>query len=159
MIYIGQVILDLVLGIIKEVKMEVFFYGLFMDKDILIKNGIQPANPRKGYLNYYALKIGNRASLIPHKNEKSYGIVMTVNSEAIHDLYAEPSVADYIPEEVKVITNTGDAITATCYNLPAESLTGTNTSYAESLYQLAKQEGFPDDYLEKIKEMAKTRPA
>ena len=61
--------------------MEVFFYGLFMDQDILIKKGINPSNPRKGYLNNYTLKIGNRASLIQCKNEKAYGIVMEVNDE------------------------------------------------------------------------------
>ena len=138
--------------------MEVFFYGLFMDVTILLKNGIKPSNPRRGYLNDYALKIGNRASLIPCKNEKSYGIVMTIDNDAIHNLYAEASVADYIPEEVNIITNTNDSITATCYNLPSESLTGTNELYTISLYKLAKQEGFPDDYLEKIKKMTKTTP-
>jgi len=138
--------------------MEVFFYGLFMDDTILLKNGIKPSNPRRGYLNDYALKIGNRASLIPCKNEKSYGIVMTIDNEAIHNLYAEASVADYIPEEVNIVTNTNDSITATCYNLPSESLTGTNESYAISLYKLAKQMGFPDDYLEKIKKITKTTP-
>ena len=138
--------------------MEVFFYGLFMDGNILLKNGIKPSNPRRGYLNDYALKIGNRASLIPCKNEKSYGIVMTIDNDAIHNLYAEASVADYIPEEVNIITYTNDSITATCYNLPSESLTGTNKLYAISLYKLAKKEGFPDDYLEKIKKMTKTTP-
>ena len=138
--------------------MEVFFYGLFMDVDILMKNGINPSNPRKGYLNDYALKIGNRASLIPCKNERSYGIVMTIDDDAIHNLYAESSVADYIPEDVTIITNTNDSVTATCYNLPSESLTGANESYALLLYKLAKQEGFPDDYLEKIKKMTKTTP-
>ena len=139
--------------------MEVFFYGLFMDGNILLKNGIKPSNPRKGYLNDYALKIGNRASLIPCKDEKAYGIVMTIDNDAVHNLYAEASVADYIPKEVNIITipTTGknDSITATCYNLPSELLTGTNEFYALSLYKLAKQQGFPDDYLEKIKMMSK----
>ncbi|WP_411031839.1 gamma-glutamylcyclotransferase [Spongiimicrobium sp. 3-5] len=127
--------------------MEVFFYGLFMDETILLKNGIRPSNPRMGYLNDYILKIGNRASLIPCKNEKSYGIVMTIDKDAIHNLYAETSVADYIPEEVNIITNTNDSITAICYNLPSELLTGTNEAYAKSLYKLAKKLNFPDKYL------------
>ncbi len=138
--------------------MEVFFYGLFMDVTILLKNGIKPSNPRKGYLNDYTLKIGNRASLIPCRNERSYGIVMTIDDDAIHKLYAKDSVADYIPEKVNIITSTGDSITATCYDLPAESLTGTNESYAMSLYELARQEGFPNNYLEKIKKMIRTTP-
>ena len=131
--------------------MDVFFYGLFMDQSILLKNGIQPSNQRKGYLNNYTLKIGNRASLIPCQNERSYGMLMTIDDDTIHQLYAEASVADYVPEEVKIITDANEIVTAICYNLPSESLTGTNKVYARALYKLAQKKGFPDDYLEKIK--------
>ena len=130
--------------------MEVFFYGLFMDKEILIKNGIRPSNPRKGYLNNYTLKIGNRASLIQCEKEKAYGIIMTVNDEEITKLYAEKSVADYIPEKVEAVTETNEHLTATCYNLPIELLTGTNKLYAKSLYDLAKKLNFPKEYLSRI---------
>lgn len=136
--------------------MDIFFYGLFMDSNVLRKNGVKPSNLRKGYLDDYALKIGNRASLVPAKNERSYGIVMTIEKDALRKLYAQPSVADYIPEGVSIVTETNNTIPALCYNLPMESLTGTNTSYATSLHALAKQLGFPKDYLEKIKKMAKT---
>lgn len=132
--------------------MEVFFYGLFMDFSILLENGITPTNPRKGYLKDYALIIGKRASLTPSKNEKSYGIVITVDKDAIKKLYAEPSVADYIPEEVSVITNSGIIIKSVCYNLPKELLSGTNPLYAESLYKLGNEKGLPKNYLKKIRE-------
>ena len=118
-----------------------------------MKNGIEPINPRKGFLNDYALKIGNRASLVPSKNEKSYGVVMTCDTEVIQKLYAEESVSDYIPEEVDVVIANGTSVKAICYNLPLESLTGTNVSYALSLHALAKQIGFPENYLVKIKKM------
>ena len=135
--------------------MDVFFYGLFMDQTILEKNGINPSNPRKGYLKGYTLKIGNRASLIPSEGEKSYGIVMTVDDEAIGNLYAEPSVADYVPEKVTVTVGETDSVIAICYNLPPELLSGTNATYAESLYKLAEVNNFPEDYLEKIRQIAK----
>ena len=131
--------------------MEIFFYGLFMDQDILVKNGISPSNPRKGYLNNYTLKIGNRASLIQCEKEKAYGIIMTVNDEEIINLYAEKSVAEYIPEKVEVVTETNEHLTATCYNLPVELLTGTNQSYAKSLHELAKKLNFPKEYLDTIR--------
>ena len=38
--------------------MNVFFYGLFMDSSVLEEQGVYPSNPRKGYLEDYALKIG-----------------------------------------------------------------------------------------------------
>lgn len=126
----------------------------------MIKNGIHPINPRKGYLNHYTLKIGNRASLIPCKNEKAYGMIMEISDKEISRLYAEESVADYIPEKVKVITESNEQLIATCYNLPPELLTGTNETYARSLYELAIKLDFPKAYLEKIKEnIAKEFPS
>ncbi len=118
-----------------------------MNKDVLIKNGVNPLNPRKGYLNDYTIKIGNRASLIPCKKEKAYGIIMTINDEELVTLYSEKSVADYIPEKVRIIMNTTESVIATCYNLPLELLTGTNELYAKSLYKLSKNLNFPDEYL------------
>lgn len=134
--------------------MEVFFYGLFMDEAILLKNGVQPTNPRRGFLENYTLKIGRRASLIPSKNDRAWGIVMTANKDALDKLYAEASVADYIPEEVEIIVNGDKSVSATCYNLPAASLSGTNVFYAQSLYGLGVKLGLPKEYLEKIKAMA-----
>lgn len=132
--------------------MQVFFYGLFMDEDILSKNGVNPSNPRVGVLKDYTLKIGNRASLLQSKNDEAYGILMEVEDQEITGLYAEKSVADYIPEDVTITTNSGEEINATCYNLPLELLSGTNEQYAKSLHQLAIKLKFPENYLNKIKE-------
>ena len=134
--------------------MEVFFYGLFMDRDILLKNGVNPVNPRTACLNGYALKIGNRASLLPSEGAKSWGVVMTVEEQAMKALYAEASVADYIPESVVVVTEDGQRIEAICYNLPAHLMTGTNEAYARSLYELACKLKFPGEYLDEILKMA-----
>lgn len=136
--------------------MNVFFYGLFMDRDILSKNGIHPTNPRKGHLNDYTLKIGARASLIPCKEEKAYGVVMEVGEDELTKLYAEESVADYVPEPVEITTESNEHVMATCYNLPLELLSGTNPEYARSLYKLAKKLGFPDTYLKRIEKMMNT---
>ena len=134
--------------------MQVFFYGLFMDEAILEKNGIQPSDPRLGYLDNYTLKIGNRASLIPSEGDQAWGLLMKVNPDAIQGLYAEPSVADYIPEEVIIHTASGESVEAFCYNLPLELLSGEpNTGYASALYDLGKVKGLPADYLARIREM------
>jgi hypothetical protein len=131
--------------------MEIFFYGLFMDQKMLEDKGVHPINPRKGILNNYALKIGNRASLIPADNERVYGIVMTINDEEVLKLYADESVADYIPDKVEIVTETNVRIEAICYILPEEFLQGTNKEYAKKLYDLGKRLNLPHEYLNKIK--------
>ncbi|MDW3191381.1 MAG: gamma-glutamylcyclotransferase [Cytophagales bacterium] len=134
--------------------MEVFFYGLFMDTAILWERGIEPLHPRKAYLKDYTLKIGERASLIHSKGDSCYGMLMVCDKYSLQKLYSEPSVAEYVPEEVNVYTDQGESISALCYNLPPELIKGTNTTYAASLLQLAKQLEFPAIYLENIKAMA-----
>lgn len=134
--------------------MEVFFYGLFMDENILNKYGLKPRDVRKARLDDYVLKIGNRASLLPSNGDTAYGLLIKVDKEATTKLYNEASVEDYIPEEVKAITQAGEVIKAFCYNLPAHSLSGTNSAYARSLYKLAKRLDFPEAYLEHIRKMA-----
>ena len=132
--------------------MEIFFYGLFMDLKLLEKNGLHPSNPRQAYLQDYALKIGSRASLLPTPGASAYGLVITVDAAAISALYSEVSVADYVPEPVEVVTGEGEKVAATCYNLPAHLLSGTNVAYAQSLYKLAVALQFPKTYLARIEE-------
>ena len=69
---------------------------------------------------------------------------------------AEASVADYVPEAVEVVLEDGEIATAICYNLPAESLTGTNAVYAAALFELGTSIGLPASYMQKIKKMAES---
>lgn len=133
--------------------MEVFFYGLFMDPTILSQNDIEPSNIRKDHLKDYTLKIGHRASLIPACGETCYGILMTCDPNELQRLYSEPSVADYLAEEVHVSTQNKMSIKGLCCNLPPELITATNAKYADSLYQLAKRYEFPEGYLIYIKSL------
>ena len=43
---------------------------------------------------------------------------------------------------------------AACYNLPKSKLEGANSEYANALLILAGRLGFPDDYLQQIREQA-----
>jgi hypothetical protein len=44
-------------------RIHVFFYGLFMDVDLLRSKGAQPENPRLASVSGFALRIGQRATL------------------------------------------------------------------------------------------------
>lgn len=133
---------------------DVFFYGLFMDEQLLLKKGITPLNPRKASLSNYGLRIGERASLIASENEESYGIVMSISSADLENLYSDPSVADYVSENVTVKTDQNEMIDAICYNLPLHLMSGSNSSYARSLYELSTSLDFPSHYLSQIEEFA-----
>lgn len=134
--------------------LEVFFYGLFMDESILLAKGIKPISRRKASLADYGLRIGERATLVHSAGETAYGIVMRIDTDYLGTLYSEKTVSDYLPEDVEVITEDYEKITAICYILPANMVTGSNTAYAMSLLKLAEKFDFPGTYLNQIEEIA-----
>ena len=132
--------------------MRVFFYGLFMDENLLATKGIEPSEVSLGFVDGYGLRIGERATLVPRPDSRAYGAMMEIAAGEATELYAEDSVADYLPEPVIVELMDGTRVEATCYNLPADKVTGANKEYAESLLVVATRLGFPDSYLDQIRQ-------
>ena len=132
--------------------MKVFFYGLFMDEALLASKGITPGESVPGFVDDFGLRIGERATLESSPKSRSWGVVMEIATSDLSQLYAEKSVADYVPEPVVVEVEDGTSVEATCYNLPGDKVTGTNREYAEALLKLAGRLGFPDSYLEQIRQ-------
>ena len=130
----------------------VFFYGLFMDEAVLAQNGVQGRAPRLGYVEGYALRIGTRATLERHPDSRAYGVLMHIDQGTVHRLYCEPYVADYLPCPLTVTLDNGRIEEAVSYLLPAEDLTGSNSDYAEQLLALGSRLGFPDSYLQVIRQ-------
>ena len=132
--------------------MNVFFYGLFMDEDLLAKKGISPSKAEVGFVDGFALRIGERATLMRSADSRSYGVMMNISSDQANELYAENSVADYVPESVTVELLNGSKVEASCYNLPVDKVTGTNKVYAQALLEVANRLGLPESYLVEIRQ-------
>lgn len=135
--------------------MRVFFYGLFMDEHLLVNKGIKPSEVKLGFVDGYALHIGERATLLRHPGDRAYGAMMDIAPEEATELYAEASVADYVPEPITVELMDGTQVEASCYNLPRDKVTGTNKDYANALWDLASRLGLPESYLDQIKQASK----
>ena len=71
---------------------EAFFYGLFMDDNLLRSKGIVPMNPRPASVEGFGLRIGKRATLVPARHERSYGMVMGLTHQQLKTLYAGPGL-------------------------------------------------------------------
>ena len=132
--------------------MRVFFYGLFMDERLLAAKGIKPSQVNLGFVDGYGLRIGERATLVRRPDSRAYGAVMDIAPGEAAELYAEESVADYLPEPVVVELMDGTQVEAACYNLPEDKVTGANEEYAKSLLDVATRLDFPDSYLDQIRQ-------
>ena len=122
---------------------DVFFYGLYMDPEILRQKGVDPRNPRVAYANNYKLKIGNKATLLRAVGERAHGIVYSLTHSEIDSLYRGSGLHEYLPEALSI--KAGDeSFPALCCNLiepPAES--ESNAEYAGRLKAVMSKLGVP----------------
>ena len=81
-------------------RIEVFFYGSFMDADLLRKKGVNPANIRQASVPGFALRIGQRATLLRIPNALAHGILMELTHAEVDQLYSDPTGRAYRPEAV-----------------------------------------------------------
>lgn len=129
---------------------SVFFYGLFMDINLLKEKGLHPTEPIPGYAEGYQLQIGERATLIKSPGRRAYGAVMALDAEALDQLYGEPGVVDYRAENITVTTFDHALLQVVVYNLPKEKLAGKNSNYAAQLAKTARDVGLPQAYIQEI---------
>lgn len=130
----------------------VFFYGLFMDVDLLRAKGLHPRLVGAARLPGYQIYVGDRATLVPKKCATSYGMLMTLGGAELKTLYSAEDVRDYRPETVKIIRlEDGVSQDSVCYNLPAGQLGGGgNPEYAKRLSAVVLELGFPPGYADEI---------
>ena len=106
------------------VTTDVFFYGLFMDAAVLEAKGVPSTQRRLAVVRGWALRIGQRATLVPSPNASVHGVLMTLQLADVDRLYADASVQAYRPVAVFAETASpatpGDAtaVPALAYVLP-----------------------------------------
>jgi hypothetical protein len=133
-------------------RIEVFFYGLFMDDELLRAKGANPINIRPAWVADFALRIGQRATLLRTPGSRAYGLLMELTHAEIELLYSEPSVSAYRPEAVLPELADGSRVPALCFNLVvAPGADETSSEYATKLRALAQRLKFPFSYVETIR--------
>jgi hypothetical protein len=132
-------------------RIDVFFYGLFMDEALLREKDVSPANRRLASAENFCLLIGARATLAPCANSTVYGVVFSLTHIEVDKLYSEDSVSVYRPEAISLRLGDGSVIPALCFNLPEPpAIEERNQEYASKLRALAERIGLPWDYVSSI---------
>jgi hypothetical protein len=127
---------------------DVFFYGLFMDQELLRSKGLKPERIERGSVEGLGLRIGHRAALVPGEGARVHGVVMTLTLAELARIYLEPGLQAYEPEAVLVKLESGGTIAALCYNLPQPpSSSERNPEYAAKLRAVAEKVGLPREYV------------
>ncbi|HET6594060.1 MAG TPA: gamma-glutamylcyclotransferase family protein [Anaerolineales bacterium] len=132
-------------------RIDVFFYGLFMDEDLLRAKGVMPMDISPAFVPGFQLCIGNRATLVPAQSGRVFGQIASLSHEELEQLYSEPGLQAYRPEAVLAQLLTGENRPALCFNLlDPPSPQERNPEYAAKLRALAQRLDFPADYVASI---------
>jgi hypothetical protein len=129
-------------------RVDAFFYGLFMDVEVLRANQVIPADPRRAYVDDFALRIGARATLVPAPGARAYGMLIALTHLELERLYAVPGLEDYRAEAVLARPLDGQVTAALCYKLrePPERHER-NAEYAARLQGVLSRLDFPPEYV------------
>jgi hypothetical protein len=132
-------------------RVDAFFYGLFMDMDVLRQSGVAPGDPRRAWVDDFALRIGQRATLVPSAGARAYGMLFGLTHAELARLYAAPGLELYRPEAVLARPLAGAPTPALCYNLPeAPAAHERNPDYAARLQRALRRLDFPADYVASV---------
>jgi len=133
-------------------RVDVFFYGLFMDDALIREKGIHPMNRRVAFVENFSLVIGARATLLPDAGRTAHGVVFSLTHSEVDALYSEASVSAYRPEAVFAQLTDGGLIPALCFNLPVPPPADErNPQYVSKLRGLAARIGLPPSYVSSIR--------
>jgi hypothetical protein len=132
-------------------RVDVFFYGLFMDPDSLRAKALDPTDIRHASVPGMALRLGDRATLTPDPAGCVHGMLMALSHAELDQLYSEAGVSAYRPEPVLAKLVDGSDVPALCFNLPEPPQTDRNNpEYASRLQAVARRLGLPESYIESI---------
>jgi hypothetical protein len=134
-----------------ERRIDAFFYGLFMDADVLRASNVSPTNQRRAWVDGFALRIGQRATLLPSSGKRAYGMLVALTHAELDQLYSAPGLDQYRPEALLAQPFEGVAVAALCYNLREEPRPDErNAEYAARLQSVLRTLEFPPDYVASV---------
>ena len=132
-------------------RVDAFFYGLFMDEELLRARGLNPGGAERAMVEGFALRIGQRAALVPSTGGRVYGIVSSLTLSELDRLYSDASVQAYKPQAVLAQLEGGGVVAALCYNLlEPPSPHERNPEYAKKLRAIATKIALPAHYVSSI---------
>jgi hypothetical protein len=136
-----------------EPSVWVFFYGSFINQDVLKQYGVVLETVEVAKLNGYDIAIQPLATLVPADAHCVYGIVAALTHSEVRKLYSQDWVSGYNPYPVLVETQGGKLIPALCYiSPPAAEPSAPSADYLMKIIAPAQEYRFPDWYVERLRQ-------
>lgn len=137
-----------------EPRVWVFFYGSYLNLEVLREVDLEPAEWEVAALDGFDIVIRPRANLVRSSEHTVYGIVATATHAELDRLYTharEVLGEIYLPEAVLTRTFEGRWLPALTYLCPAMDPKPADPAYVERIAGPGRELGFPGSYLERLK--------
>jgi len=138
---------------VTEPKVWVFFYGSYINLDVLREVQLVPEQWEVAQLHGFDIRIQPRANLVCSQEHSVYGIVATATHAELARLYAHARDVlgeVYLPEAVLVQNLAGLWLPALCYICPEMVSRPADNAYIERITGPARRLGFPDWYIARL---------
>ena len=140
-------------------KVRTFFYGSFMNPEVLAKADVRPTEPEMAKLAGWELRIAPRATLVPAEGRSVFGVLAQLTHADLDKLYTKDwfGFGAYLPEAVLVSDSSGRAVPALTY-ISWEAPGGApDADYIQKIVDIAQQFGFPEEYIRHVRSFASAR--
>ena len=136
-----------------ESKVWVFFYGSYMNFDVLKGADIVTEQWEVAKVNGYDIIIQPRANLVVSDGRCVYGILATATHAELNRLYAQAKDVlgeTYLPEAVLAETLVASYRPALCYIAPSMEAKPASNDYVERILKPAREFNFPEWYIKRL---------
>lgn len=130
-----------------------FFYGSFINLDVLRRIGFAPQSYEVAVLHGYDIQIAATANLVPSDQHCVFGIVAGPTQRELGLLYryTEDRLGTvYLPRAVLVTTRDGKSRPALCYLAPSVKPERPTNEYLDLIIGPAREYGFPPWYVDRL---------
>jgi hypothetical protein len=135
-------------------RIWVFFYGSYMNPDVLRGLGLDPGKIERARLSGFDIVISPRANLVRSDQHTVYGVCARATHEELDGLYAHARNVlgeIYLPEPVVAELDDGSLRPALCYLCPEMAPGPAEPAYVDRILVPAERFGFPAWYVERIR--------
>jgi len=142
-----------------EPRVSVFFYGSYMNPDVLREVDLAPESLEVARLDGYDIRIAPRANLVPSSQHCVYGVLAAATHAELARLYAHAKDVlgeVYLPHPVLTQAVAGGWRPALCYIAPSMVPRRPDSQYVDRIVRPGRELGFPAWYIERLE---RERPA
>lgn len=138
-------------------KVDVFFYGTFMNRDVLSDLGVMVEKVIPAKLGGFELSIRPRANLARSEQASVYGGLTATTHSDLERLYTSLRKSygvNYLPEPVLAETLDGQLRPALCYIAPEMREAPASRELVEHLASCVRNLGLPEWYAQHVESFA-----